>query len=86
MVKKGDVMTKHPPEGRGSTVTENNGRLNGGMDLLAKAMRRVFGEEVEPTLEAEALPSGGDASFSACSRDQIGTTSLATQRRERSQS
>ena len=67
-------MTKHPPEGRGSTVTENNGRLNGGMDLLAKAVRRVFGEEVEPTLEAEALPSGGDASFSACSRDRHNVT------------
>ena len=47
-------MTKHPPEGPESTVTENNDRLNGGVDLLAKAMRRVFREEVEPTLEAEA--------------------------------
>ena len=46
MVKKGDVMTKHPPEGPESTVTENNDRLNGGVDLLAKAMRRVFREEV----------------------------------------
>ena len=50
-------MTKHPPEGPESTVTENNDRLNGGVDLLAKAMRRVFSEEVEPTLEAEAPPS-----------------------------
>ena len=31
---------------------------SGSADLLVKAMRRVFKEEVEPTLEAEASPPG----------------------------
>ena len=65
-----DPKTKRPE----STVTENSG-----MDLLAKAMRRVFREEVEQNLETES-PTAEDPDQVA---ERVGSEGRSTHRQRR---